>query len=549
MKEINRKAAGINTYGKYLGLTIGIVKNNADPMQHGRLQVYVPAYDAIDYKVQDLPWCNYVTPFGGVTADFKVGPEREALPGISAYGFWAIPKNSAQVLVGCIDGNPENRFWMGCIFQPEFNRTMPTGINGVKSEIDDSGVYGQHDFDHMRSRLGEAGLDVEDKHFRTRGGYERSISHPSNKNNGKPTDNGYAPKPLETDKADSQTVALNTPGRHTMVMSDVDEYGRMRFKSTNGQQVILDDTNERIYVSTGRGKNWVELDETNGKIYIYSDSKINIRSKNDLNLYSDENINIVAKKRLNIRSEERCVKIQAYRNIEMLSTHANIKVSASRDMYLKTFDGPKAPAIEETTKCAVRPAIPTSLLRDWAEEAGSSTSKMFIDTVDGSDYNVSKGYIKQTAKTTIDVKSSTNHVNVEAKTAVNIKAGTAINENAGTSINLKANISVNEDAGTTINHKAGASLNDQAPSINHNGMIQGNVYAANLFTGMFSPGSGSPGPASPADSADSADGADGAKKVNFEDIVSKMVRPDHESWERDEDEPKCKTPRNSKYQG
>ena len=529
MKEINQKAAGITTYGKQFGLTIGVVKNNADPMQHGRLQVYVPAYDAIDYKAEDLPWCNYVSPFAGVTANFKVGPEQESLPGISAYGFWAIPKNSAQVLIGCIDGNPETRFWLGCIYQPEFNRTMPTGINGVSSEIDDSGVYGQHDFSHMRTRLKEAGLDVGDKHFNTRGGYERSISHPSNKNRNKPTDNGYAPKPLEPEKADSQTVTLTTPGRHSLIMSDVNEHGRVRLKTTNGQQVIFDDTNERIYISTARGKNWIELDESSGKIYIYSDAKINIRSKNDLNLYSDENINIVAKKRLNIRSEERAVKIQAHRNIELLSTNANIKVSASRDLHLKTFSGPIAPAISETIKCAVRPAVPTGLLRDWAEEAGSSTSKLFIDTVDGSDYNVSGGYLKVTTATSVDIKSGS-HIVIDAATNFDMKAGQVLTE----------------DAGSVINHRAGSSLNDQAPSINHNGAIQGITYAAQLFIGPRVNGTGNPGPAG---SASSAQTAGPAAKVTFEDVVSKMIRPDHESWERDEDEPQCPTPRNSKYQG
>lgn len=379
MKEINRKAAGINTYGKYLGMTIGIVKNNADPMQHGRLQVYVPAYDAVDYTVEDLPWCNYISPFGGVTAEFKVGPEQVGLPGISAYGFWAIPKNSAQVLVGCIDGNPENRFWMGCLFQPEFNRTMPTGINGVTSEIDDSGIYGQHDFPHMRSRLKEAGLDVGDAHFRTRGGYERSISHPSNKNTNKPTDNGYAPKPLEKSKADSQTVSLNTPGRHMFVMSDVDEQCRIRLKTTNGQQIIFDDTNERIYISTGRGKNWIEMDEGNGRIYIYSDSKINIRAKNDLNLYSDENINIRANKRVMIESETRSLHLTAKYDITQKSTHADIHIMASRDLKLKTFNGPKAPPLPEILVCK---GPPLDKLYNFEELGGSDTSNIELDAAE-----------------------------------------------------------------------------------------------------------------------------------------------------------------------
>lgn len=548
MKEINRRAAGVNTYGKYLGLTIGVVKNNADPMQHGRLQVYVPAYDAIDFEVQDLPWCSYVSPFGGVTANFVVGPEDKQLPGISAYGFWAIPKNSAQVLVGCIDGNPANRFWMGCIYQPEFNRTLPTGIDGVHSEIDDSGIYGsQLEFPHMQERLSEAGLWKGDTHFKTRGGYERSVSHPSNKNNNKPTDNGYAPKRLEKSKADSQAVTLTTPGHHSVTMSDVDVFGRVRIKSTNGQQVIFDDTNERIYISTGRGKNWIEMDETNGKIYIYSDSKINLRSKNDMNLFSDRNINICADKRVNIQSLERAVKIQAYRNIEMLSTHANIKVSASRDMYLKTFDGPRAPKIEFKEWCHIRPTIPTSLMRDIAEEAGSTTSKLFIDTVDGSDYRITKGYWKLTARDDANIKSRQDSVHVQAKINIDLKAGQDVNIEAGQTIDIKAGTEVNTSA-PTLNRQA-SSINDEAPTINHAGFAKAYVYGAELLIGIVEEGVAVPGGAKAADSADSANEAEEAKKTEYEYVPDYMVRPDHESWIRDEDEPKCKTPRNKNWQG
>ena len=128
------------------------------------------------------------------------------------------------------------------------------------------------------------------------------------------TENKYsAPieEPHEPEKADSQTIALTSPGRHYMAMSDVDEFCRMRWKTTEGTQILLDDTNERIYISTARGRNWIEIDEGNGKIYFYTASKFNVHSENDLNLYSSENINIVAKKRINIQSEDRGVKIQA----------------------------------------------------------------------------------------------------------------------------------------------------------------------------------------------------------------------------------------------
>jgi hypothetical protein len=49
--------------------------------------------------------------------------------------------------------------------------------------------------------------------------------------------------------------------------------------------------------------------------------------------------------------------------------------------------------------------------------------------------------------------------------------------------------------------------------------------------------------------AEAPDTAQPVKAVKLEEIVDHMIRPDHESWVRDEDEAFCKTPRGSAYQG
>lgn len=516
MRQINRGFAGQGDFGSNFTMCMGVVKDNADPAQLGRLKVYIPSIDTKDFKVEDLPWVNYCSPFGGATQDFIVGRDSTLIKGGSAYGFWAIPKNGAQVLIGFLEGDPNLRFWMGCFYIPEMNRTLPQSINNppLNSEIDESGLLPQTEMPHYAKNLGEAGLGPGSKHWKTRGGWERSVSYPQNKTRDKPRDDGYFTKPLEPEKSDSQTMSMTSPGRHYWAMHDVDEYCRFRLKTTEGTQIILDDTNERIYISTARGRNWIELDEGSGKIYFYTTSKFNVHSENDLNLYSSENINIVAKKRINIQSEERAVKIQAHRNVEVLSTDANIKITASRDMYLKTIKGPKAPAIPEKIWCVKPPwaGDPLGLRRDYAEEAGSPTSKIFIETVDGSDYRITDGYMKLTAKKNIDTRSM---------------EGTITDQAAG-----------------SINHKAGGPLNDEAAIINHKaGSIQGTVYMAQEFIGSFTEGTGNPG------GAQSAEVAEPGKTVPFDQIKPKMIVPEHESWTRDEDEPLCPTPRNPKYQG
>jgi uncharacterized protein (DUF2345 family) len=101
----------------------------------------------------------------------------------------------------------------------------------------------------------------------------------------------------------------------------------MRFRTTAGHQIILDDTNERIYVSTAKGKSWIELDE-NGTINVYSDSKLNITGNNDVNIHSNENLNLSAAKRVNIVSEQGSIQLSANKLLIILfsimsGTHSN----------------------------------------------------------------------------------------------------------------------------------------------------------------------------------------------------------------------------------
>jgi hypothetical protein len=478
------------------GMSLGIVKNNADPAQEGRLQVFVPAWDPEDFKTKDLPWCLYVTPMGGTTVDILTGREEKKVDGITSYGMWAIPKNGAQVLVGCLDGNPGFRFWSGCVFMPEHNRTMPAGIEGVTSEIDDSNIYGQHDFEHIRENLADAGLDKDDPHFRTRGGYARSVAHPSNKTTDKPTENGYADNLNEPAKAESQTWSFTTPGRHFIEMSDVKDNARIRVKTSEGNQIILDDTNERIYISTAKGRNWIELDETNGKVYVYSDSKINISSRNDINLYSEENINIVANKRLNLKSEERAVVVQAKQDVRLLSTAADVMLTASRDISLATTNGPSASAVGSSSKVDApqwhsKPGG-KGVVWSWSEKGGSGTSSIRFDAAQNI-HGLAQGSINLTSTAKISFRSA---------------GPVAI-------------------GGSTFSGVFGS--------------MKWNVGSTGLIANTT--------PVTALGGATPPDSASGAKTIDAEQITDHMIIPKHESWVRDADEALSPTPRGPNYEG
>ena len=95
---------------------------------------------------------------------------------------------------------------------------------------------------------------------------------------------GYQKNPYEYGRDLSpQTVCFTTPGRHSLIFQDNPENGRVRIKTADGHQVILDDANERIYVSTCSGKSWFEMDR-DGHIHAYGSESLSLSAGADINL-------------------------------------------------------------------------------------------------------------------------------------------------------------------------------------------------------------------------------------------------------------------------
>ena len=82
-------------------------------------------------------------------------------------------------------------------------------------------------------------------------------------------------------------------------MQDNPTNGRVRIKTAGGHQVILDDANERIYVSTAKGKSWVELDQ-DGRVHVYGADDISITTGGNFNLAAKGNVNIQSGGNLNL---------------------------------------------------------------------------------------------------------------------------------------------------------------------------------------------------------------------------------------------------------
>ena len=308
----------------------GQVLATDDPDQMGRVRVWIPSLDGENFEVNELPWAEYASPFGGFTVEYPAGNGRQN-PSQAAYGFWAIPKVGATVLVFCINANPAARCYFASTVRLHHNRSMPAGrnsdFNGKQGpwgdDGDESGSLSA--IEPATSNLGE-----QFKHKLTapqalsRGAWERSVAQGKTVKNG---EDGYAQSAVD-DKGiyDPQTYCIVTPGRHAIIMQDNIGGSRMRFKTAEGHQIIFDDANERIYMSTALGKSWVEMDQ-DGHVHIFGEASISINAGVDVNIRATNNININAGKSVNIKADDGDVKVFAGSSVHVKALK-DIKQSA-----------------------------------------------------------------------------------------------------------------------------------------------------------------------------------------------------------------------------
>ena len=384
-KQIDEATRIRNPSGEFTFITIGEVVDTNDPQQMGRLRVACPLLgDAGDDIISDIPWATYVSPLGGTTTSPSRGRGGDVTAGQIAYGMFNVPKVGSNVLVACIDADPRFRIWLGCVHDQFLTHTMPHGRYSYKTANKPEGPFSSSEdkiqplYDSQTAAFTNPGAGVEPRmshEFRTRAAdvsvaglddelvniEESNISllsddvaeeYGDNPSGGKYSNTqGYQKSRVEDGESsntggtiyDPQTYSWTTPGFHSLSMQDNAENCRIRFRTTHGHQIIMDDTNERIYVSTAGGKTWIEMDEV-GNIDIYGERSISIHAKKDINYSAGENFNIAAKN-IQIEAEE-SVKIQskgdggitikAEEDVFMSGTELNL--TADFDVLLKSGD-------------------------------------------------------------------------------------------------------------------------------------------------------------------------------------------------------------------
>lgn len=288
----------------------------------------------------------------------KDSPYGSTTSGFVSYGFWNIPQLGSRVVVFCVDNDPNQLYYFGSPFSNSTTHTMPHGryltdvpggeqgpegpLSSTEQPIqplynNTIKAFGSHVNFEWRSRGADRSvsaispnrivpisndnnenhtgvvtkkLDDRDvtiveedgnilgKDLLHRQGYALSKIDPK-----KVTDDTYhIERNKETDKNLQSTVySWTTPGFHAISMDDRPENCRARFRTSSGHQILLDDTNERIYISSSEGRNWVEMD-ADGHIYIFSEESISMRAKGDLNLTAEKTVRIKGNEGVHIQT-------------------------------------------------------------------------------------------------------------------------------------------------------------------------------------------------------------------------------------------------------
>ena len=315
------------------GPYIGKIKNNLDTARQGRLQVWIPDLGAGD---EDDPsnWrtISYASPFFGSTAQRPDDKNNKFKDVRHTYGFWFTPPDIDNfVLCTFIAGDPQRGFWFACVSSQLGQHMVPAiasskkfDTNGIEdplvqamskdgplpvTEFNENIDQDWSNFTELKKPIHEIqanilvrqGLDRD----QTRGVISSSsqrespstvfgISTPGQAVEDKAAGASFASKLKAGTLTPDDMLVYTRKGGHTFVMDDGDFEGKnklVRLRTSGGHQVIMNDTENVLYISNATGNAWVELSGS-GNVSVFSESNINFRSKGNFNFHADKDFSI-----------------------------------------------------------------------------------------------------------------------------------------------------------------------------------------------------------------------------------------------------------------
>jgi hypothetical protein len=319
------------------GLFLGVVKNNVDPTRSGALEVYIQQLGGPDEN-DPSTWrkVNYCTPFYGITQQTKApasGAGNFFNP--QSYGMWFTPPDiGVQVICFFVGGDPTKGFYMGCVADPGFNHMVPaigSSSNYVVNnpsqnayfarsgrlpvtEINEknSGVVNNPNYVNVPKPVHsvQAGIlfqqglvnDTERGSISSNAQRESPSTVYGISTPGRPvyagglTDQQVQEQLAQNTLDPTKTAIVGRKGGHSLVMDDgsvTGENNLVRIRTSKGHQIMLNDSDNFLYICHSNGQTWIELGQE-GTVDVFSTNSINLRSQGDINIHADQDIKMYA---------------------------------------------------------------------------------------------------------------------------------------------------------------------------------------------------------------------------------------------------------------
>jgi len=295
-----------------MGIYIGeVIVTPKDESHSGRIPVYIPMLSKDRNDPRGYFNCYWSSPFAGTTPSAKVGPQKEKYQDtMKTYGMWMVPPDPGNfVLVIFGDGKKKNPIIIGCMFPDQMQNMVPGNPAGTtfgtkqplpvaeKNRGSDDKSQGKNVARPLNPYIAwpiiKQGL-VKDpiRGITTAGARRESPSQ---------VYGILTPGPMDKNVDTGAMDGTNRLGGHSFVMDDHLDQRHIRLRTAGGSQLLLDDTNEIVYVINSPGTAWVELAK-DGSINVFSDEDLNMRATSNVNIRADDTVNIDGGKRVNINA-------------------------------------------------------------------------------------------------------------------------------------------------------------------------------------------------------------------------------------------------------
>ncbi len=284
------------------GIYMAISTGQPDPEGRGRLSAYVPKFGGTP---EEPMFFQYASPFGGSN-------------GSGSYGMFAAPPDAGVTVMVFFanNGDISRGYWFAVAQEvPDVASGGASGPPAVDGTGQGEGVFS----DQPAAKSNATNLtDHQNPDANDPRGQNQIPNHPRNANT--------ASQGVYTDSVRGQTTAspirdasyetpqhstvygLKSPGSNALTMDDgsVGPDGtihpnQIRLQTGSGASIILDGTNDTIYMINSTGSGWVEIG-AQGEIMAYASGSISMRAEKDFNIRADKNINMEAGQDINLKA-------------------------------------------------------------------------------------------------------------------------------------------------------------------------------------------------------------------------------------------------------